>query len=156
MKLDLASSIATPLARKQASSEKADNDSDSGETNSDANVGDSDNEGAGAAPSSSKGTLEAPAGKKSDAEKKDTGEEGAAGEKVEVKDAETLWRVNIEAVYRRKNPKRVEKVPEIIEEYKKKGTSLAVLYAKVCKTYDLDPKVMWATRTDDEDGGQRA
>lgn len=23
---------------------------------------------------------------------------------VEVKDAETLWRVNIEAVYRRKNP----------------------------------------------------
>ncbi|CAK0909824.1 unnamed protein product, partial [Prorocentrum cordatum] len=81
-------------------------------------------------------------------------------DKVEVKDADTLWRVNIEAVYRRKNPKLVGKVPELIKKYKDQQKSLAVLYAKVCRQYELDPTVMWATRKqeeptedDDADGG---
>ncbi|CAK9053254.1 unnamed protein product [Durusdinium trenchii] len=113
----------------------------------------------------------------SEEDAKSDGSNEGAQDAIEVKDAETLWKVNIEAVYRRKNPpgsprdpavlpgveaggrKLLEKVPEFIAKYKEKGTPLSHLYAKVCRTYDLDPKVMWATRGDeaepeneDEDG----
>ena len=40
----------------------------------------------------------------SDESGKDANGQDAAADAVEVKDAETLWKVNIEAVYRRKNP----------------------------------------------------
>ena len=40
----------------------------------------------------------------SKASKKGKDAEDAAGGTIEVKDPETLWKVNIEAVYRRKNP----------------------------------------------------
>ncbi|CAJ1427731.1 unnamed protein product [Effrenium voratum] len=96
-------------------------------------------------------------------ESNDTGSDGEAeadgqtvggkaqDDAIEVKDAETLWRVNIEAVYRRKNPKLLSKVSELIAKYKANGTPLSHLYAKVCRTYELDPKVMWATRSEAEE-----
>ncbi|CAE7765523.1 nup98 [Symbiodinium sp. CCMP2592] len=87
---------------------------------------------------------------KASASKKGKDGEDAEGA-IEVKDAETLWKVNIEAVYRRKNPKLLSKVPDFIAKYKANGTPLAHLYAKVCRTYELDPKVMWATRGEEDD-----
>ncbi|CAE7156095.1 unnamed protein product, partial [Symbiodinium necroappetens] len=54
----------------------------------------------------------------SKASKKGKDAEDAAGGTIEVKDPETLWKVNIEAVYRRKNPKLLSKVPDFIAKYK--------------------------------------
>mmetsp|Transcript_59872 Transcript_59872/g.110872 ORF Transcript_59872/g.110872 Transcript_59872/m.110872 type:complete len:386 (+) Transcript_59872:63-1220(+) len=62
-----------------------------------------------------------------------------------------FWRAQVEAVYRRRNPPKLKSVPELLAKHK--GNE-AVLYAKVCKTYDLDPKKMYATDPsawDDED-----
>jgi len=59
----------------------------------------------------------------------------------EVKTSEDFWRVQIEAVYRRRNPAKLCNVGALLEKHKGKE---AVLYAKVCKTYDLDPKLLYA------------
>ena len=62
--------------------------------------------------------------------------------------SDTVWRENIEALYRMKNPMRLDKVPELIQKSKDKGEPLRILYVKVCKTYGVDPKVPWATQKD--------
>jgi len=60
---------------------------------------------------------------------------------VVVNNSFDFWRVQIEAVYRRRNPYKLDKVLEFMEKYKGQE---AILYAKVCKKYDLDPSKFYA------------
>jgi len=54
----------------------------------------------------------------------------------QVTDPAEFWRCQLEAIYQKRNPHKLSGVPALLEKYKGKE---AVLYAKVCKTYDLDP-----------------
>jgi len=65
---------------------------------------------------------------------------------VHMKNDDKLWQVNIEAVYKRKDPKLLDRVPEMIRRYKSSNTPLNLLYRKVCQTYKLDPAIMWAIK----------
>eukprot|EP00747_Dinoflagellata_sp_TGD_P169458 gnl/TRDRNA2_/TRDRNA2_198458_c0_seq1.p1 gnl/TRDRNA2_/TRDRNA2_198458_c0~~gnl/TRDRNA2_/TRDRNA2_198458_c0_seq1.p1 ORF type:complete len:167 (+),score=58.04 gnl/TRDRNA2_/TRDRNA2_198458_c0_seq1:56-556(+) len=58
-----------------------------------------------------------------------------------VTTSEDFWKVQLEAIYRRRNPAKLEGVPALLAKYAGKE---ATLYAKVCKTYDLDPKKFYA------------
>lgn len=49
---------------------------------------------------------------------------------------EDFWRVQLEAVYQRRNAHKLSNIPSLLEKYKGKEMQL---YVKVCKTYDLDP-----------------
>jgi len=62
-------------------------------------------------------------------------------EVVKVETREDFWRVQIEAVYRRRNPHKLAGVAELLKKYSGKE---ATLYAKVCRTYDLDPAKFYA------------
>lgn len=59
----------------------------------------------------------------------------------EVRTTEDFWRVQVEAIYRKRNPYKLKSVPEFLARYK--GQEVA-LYVKVCKTYDLDPAKFYA------------
>mmetsp|Transcript_23270 Transcript_23270/g.51076 ORF Transcript_23270/g.51076 Transcript_23270/m.51076 type:complete len:244 (-) Transcript_23270:137-868(-) len=76
----------------------------------------------------------------SDSKVQRTGEDGEAPAAVTCT-AENFWEVQIEAIYRRRNPHKLAGVPDLLKKYAGKE---AVLYAKVCKTYDLDPKKFYA------------
>ncbi|CAK9020295.1 unnamed protein product [Durusdinium trenchii] len=54
----------------------------------------------------------------------------------ESTDSVGFWRCQIEAVYRRRNPHKLKNIQALLEKHVGRE---AVLYAKVCKTYDLDP-----------------
>lgn len=73
--------------------------------------------------------------------KKARTEAADAGEVHEVKTSAEFWRVQIEAVYRRRNPAKLCNVESLLEKHKGKES---ILYAKVCKTYDLDPTRFYA------------
>ena len=47
-----------------------------------------------------------------------------------------FWRAQLEAIYRRRNPPKLESIPGLLEKYQ--GNE-AVLYRKVCEKYDLNP-----------------
>eukprot|EP00928_Gymnodinium_smaydae_P010756 TRINITY_DN14048_c0_g1_i2.p1 TRINITY_DN14048_c0_g1~~TRINITY_DN14048_c0_g1_i2.p1 ORF type:complete len:202 (-),score=53.37 TRINITY_DN14048_c0_g1_i2:229-834(-) len=54
---------------------------------------------------------------------------------------DSTQKVEVEAIYHRRNPHKLAGVPALLEKYKGKE---AVLYAKVCKTYDLDPSKFYS------------
>jgi len=62
-------------------------------------------------------------------------------EVIKVETREEFWRVQIEAVYRRRNPYKLENVPDLMEKYEGQE---AVLYTKICRKYDLDPSKFYA------------
>jgi len=62
-------------------------------------------------------------------------------EVIVVETRADFWRVQIESVYRRRNPIKLGNVPALLQKYEGQE---AVLYAKVCKTYDLDPTKFYA------------
>ncbi|CAE8725187.1 unnamed protein product [Polarella glacialis] len=84
---------------------------------------------------------------------------------VKVETREDFWRVQVEAIYRKRNPYKLEEVPKLLEKYKGKEV---VLYKKVCQRYDLDSSKFytnpeaWASEEkefkedDAEDGGSAA
>jgi len=58
-----------------------------------------------------------------------------------VESSEDFWKVQVEAIYRRRNPYKLGDVGGLMEKYKGKELEL---YVKVCKRYDLDPKKLYA------------
>eukprot|EP00933_Yihiella_yeosuensis_P032071 TRINITY_DN25665_c0_g1_i1.p1 TRINITY_DN25665_c0_g1~~TRINITY_DN25665_c0_g1_i1.p1 ORF type:complete len:813 (+),score=197.91 TRINITY_DN25665_c0_g1_i1:68-2506(+) len=60
---------------------------------------------------------------------------------VKVTSSEEFWQVQLEAIYRRRNPYKLENVPGLLKKYIGKE---AILYKKVCLTYDLDPNKFYA------------
>lgn len=58
-----------------------------------------------------------------------------------VNTSDEFWRVQLEAIYKRRNPHKLENVPKLLQKYQGRE---ATLYAKVCKTYDLDPLKFYA------------
>eukprot|EP00927_Polykrikos_kofoidii_P014841 TRINITY_DN16553_c0_g2_i1.p1 TRINITY_DN16553_c0_g2~~TRINITY_DN16553_c0_g2_i1.p1 ORF type:complete len:518 (+),score=103.25 TRINITY_DN16553_c0_g2_i1:79-1632(+) len=60
---------------------------------------------------------------------------------VEVHDTNTFWQVQVEAIYRKRNPYKLDTVPRLLAKYRGREV---VLYRKVCKTYDLDPAKFYA------------
>eukprot|EP00811_Abedinium_folium_P024891 NODE_349_length_3137_cov_5.472425.p1 GENE.NODE_349_length_3137_cov_5.472425~~NODE_349_length_3137_cov_5.472425.p1 ORF type:complete len:890 (+),score=305.96 NODE_349_length_3137_cov_5.472425:172-2670(+) len=56
---------------------------------------------------------------------------------VKVETSEDFWKVQVEAVYRRRNRHKLSEVPALMEKYKRKER---VLYVQVCQHYDLDPR----------------
>lgn len=72
-------------------------------------------------------------------------------EPIKVETREDFWRVQVEAVYRRRNPYKLDNVPSLLEKYRGQE---AVLYTKVCLKYLLDPKKFYADPCawDDEEG----
>ncbi|CAK0810712.1 unnamed protein product, partial [Prorocentrum cordatum] len=75
------------------------------------------------------------------AEATPAGGEAAQTAPVKVETREDFWKVQVEAVYRKRNPYKLGEVKGLMEKYKGKE---AALYAKVCKRYDLDPKKLYA------------
>ena len=87
----------------------------------------------------------------------------AEEEKKEVTKVTTMegfWQVQIEAIYRRRNPHKLKDVPGMMEKHKGKES---LLYRKVCQRYDLDSKKLYADpkswdsedkdiKDDDDDG----
>lgn len=53
-----------------------------------------------------------------------------------------FWRVQLEAIYRQRNPYKLHKVPQLLAKHQ--GTE-ALLYRKVCLAYDLDPTRFYAS-----------
>lgn len=51
-----------------------------------------------------------------------------------VSSSQDFWRVQIEAVYRRRNPYKLDRVPALLERHR--GNEVT-LYRKICRTYDL-------------------
>mmetsp|Transcript_98274 Transcript_98274/g.174156 ORF Transcript_98274/g.174156 Transcript_98274/m.174156 type:complete len:201 (+) Transcript_98274:87-689(+) len=90
-------------------------------------------------------TTETPAGAVAEAPAEASAETSAEAPEVKVvKSSQDFWQVQVEAIYRRRNPLKLGGVEALLQKYKGKE---AILYAKVCKTYDLDPTQFY---TDDE------
>lgn len=53
-----------------------------------------------------------------------------------VRSSEQFWHVQLEAIYRRRNPQKLKTVPAMLKKYQGRE---ALLYRKVCMMYDLDP-----------------
>jgi len=68
---------------------------------------------------------------------------------IHVKE-DNFWKVAVEAIYRKRNPKKLGEVDGLLEKHK--GKEL-VLYVKVCKRYDLNPKKFYTDPSawEDED-----
>eukprot|EP00435_Cladocopium_sp_Y103_P072885 s15_g41.t1 len=66
----------------------------------------------------------------------DTVDDKEKDEPAKVAKPDDFWRCQIEAVYARRNPHKLSNVQALLEKYSGRE---AILYAKVCKTYDLDP-----------------
>ncbi|CAE8642062.1 unnamed protein product, partial [Polarella glacialis] len=60
---------------------------------------------------------------------------------VVVRSSEDFWKFQLEAIYRCRNPYKLQLVPTILQKYKGQE---ALLYKKVCLTYDLDPTKFYA------------
>jgi hypothetical protein len=58
-----------------------------------------------------------------------------------VTTSDQFWCVQLEAIYRRRNPHKLENVRNLLLKYTGRE---ATLYTKVCKTYDLDPTKFYA------------
>eukprot|EP00933_Yihiella_yeosuensis_P030019 TRINITY_DN23696_c2_g2_i1.p1 TRINITY_DN23696_c2_g2~~TRINITY_DN23696_c2_g2_i1.p1 ORF type:complete len:212 (-),score=56.00 TRINITY_DN23696_c2_g2_i1:252-887(-) len=72
----------------------------------------------------------------------ESGTEAPEEKKVQkVTNSSDFWKCQVDAIYQRRNPHKLSGVPALLEKYKGKE---AVLYAKICKTYDLDPKKFYA------------
>ncbi|CAK0873928.1 unnamed protein product, partial [Prorocentrum cordatum] len=52
-----------------------------------------------------------------------------------------FWRAQLEAIYRRRNPLKLPKVPELLEEHRGREVDL---YRRVCRAYDLPPTRLYA------------
>eukprot|EP00913_Durusdinium_trenchii_P033568 g31426.t1 len=52
-------------------------------------------------------------------------------------DPQSFWKAQLEAIYARRNPMKVDSIPDLLQKYRGKE---AVLYAKVCHKYDWNPK----------------
>eukprot|EP00931_Biecheleriopsis_adriatica_P034239 TRINITY_DN19795_c0_g1_i4.p1 TRINITY_DN19795_c0_g1~~TRINITY_DN19795_c0_g1_i4.p1 ORF type:complete len:191 (+),score=44.53 TRINITY_DN19795_c0_g1_i4:99-671(+) len=63
---------------------------------------------------------------------------------ISVSNSADFWRCQVEAVYRRRNPHKLSGVEALLQKYKGKEV---VLYAKVCKAYDLDSSKFYADPT---------
>jgi len=57
-----------------------------------------------------------------------------------VKTSKDFWRAQVEAVYRLRNPYKLERVPALLEKYSGREVEL---YRKLCRQYDLNPKVFY-------------
>jgi len=62
-------------------------------------------------------------------------------EVVRVETREDFWRVQIEAIYRRRNPHKLAEVPQLLAKHRGHEASL---YCKICRRYDLNPKLLYA------------
>mmetsp|Transcript_62856 Transcript_62856/g.137721 ORF Transcript_62856/g.137721 Transcript_62856/m.137721 type:complete len:345 (+) Transcript_62856:29-1063(+) len=63
-----------------------------------------------------------------------------------------FWRVQLEAIYRKRNPYKLQRVPDLLENWKGQE---ALLYRRVCLAYDLDAHQFYACQTkwpEDADG----
>lgn len=74
--------------------------------------------------------------------------------------SDDFWKLQIEAIYRRRNPKKLKDVPSLLAKYRGQE---AILHRKVCVMYDLDPlkfytdPAAWREEADViEDGGASA
>jgi len=77
------------------------------------------------------------------AEQRDEDEVDRDEDEVQViQTSKDFWRVQIEAVYRKRNPHKLKDVPKLLEKNKDKEL---MLYQRVCCRYDLDPKKLYAT-----------
>jgi len=72
---------------------------------------------------------------------------------LEVHSRDQFWQVQIEAIYRRRNPYKLKGVPALLSKYK--GNEV-VLYRKVCRAYDLCPDRLYADPSAWEDEGSGA
>jgi len=70
----------------------------------------------------------------------DTGDDAAGDGPIKV-GQEDFWRVQVEAIYRRRNAIKLKDVPGLLEKHKGKEV---LLYKKVCQRYDLDPTKFYA------------
>eukprot|EP00746_Dinoflagellata_sp_MGD_P001621 gnl/MRDRNA2_/MRDRNA2_103062_c0_seq1.p1 gnl/MRDRNA2_/MRDRNA2_103062_c0~~gnl/MRDRNA2_/MRDRNA2_103062_c0_seq1.p1 ORF type:complete len:838 (+),score=158.99 gnl/MRDRNA2_/MRDRNA2_103062_c0_seq1:110-2623(+) len=68
-------------------------------------------------------------------------ESQAGPELLRIETRYDFWRVQIESVYRRRNPYKLQNVPDLLKKYEGQE---AVLYTKVCRKYDLDPSKFYA------------
>eukprot|EP00927_Polykrikos_kofoidii_P037863 TRINITY_DN32069_c0_g1_i1.p1 TRINITY_DN32069_c0_g1~~TRINITY_DN32069_c0_g1_i1.p1 ORF type:complete len:951 (-),score=173.80 TRINITY_DN32069_c0_g1_i1:89-2848(-) len=81
-------------------------------------------------------------------------------EVIHVETSAEFWRVQVEAVYRRRNPYKLDNVPDLLLKYEGQE---ALLYTKICRKYDLDPSKFYADPSawegengdvkDDDNGG---
>lgn len=53
-----------------------------------------------------------------------------------VRSSEQFWHMQLEAIYRRRNPQKLRTLPAMLNKYEGRE---ALLYRKVCMMYDLDP-----------------
>lgn len=60
---------------------------------------------------------------------------------IHVSTSRDFWMVQVEAIYRKRNPYKLKNVPSLLKRYRGQE---AVLYKKVCLTYDLDPSKFYA------------
>lgn len=60
---------------------------------------------------------------------------------LKVETSADFWLVQLESIYRHRNPYKLDRVPCLLEKYKGRE---AILYVKVCKTYNLDPSKFYA------------
>lgn len=58
-----------------------------------------------------------------------------------VRSSDQFWHMQLEAIYRWRNPKKLQNVPKMLEKYRGRE---ALLYRKVCMMYDLDPAKLHA------------
>mmetsp|Transcript_155058 Transcript_155058/g.497090 ORF Transcript_155058/g.497090 Transcript_155058/m.497090 type:complete len:857 (+) Transcript_155058:45-2615(+) len=69
------------------------------------------------------------------------GEDAEEREVLQVHTSAEFWRVQVEAIYRRRNPYKLDNVPALLEKYEGQE---ATLYVKVCQKYYLDPAKWYA------------
>lgn len=62
-------------------------------------------------------------------------------EVVKIETRYDFWRVQVESVYRRRNPYKLDNVPDLLKKYEGQE---AILYTKVCLKYDLNPSKFYA------------
>lgn len=55
-----------------------------------------------------------------------------------------FWRVQLEAIYRKRNPYKLHRLPDLLENWKGQE---ALLYRRVCLAYDLDAHQFYACQT---------
>eukprot|EP00929_Paragymnodinium_shiwhaense_P115837 TRINITY_DN8499_c0_g2_i1.p1 TRINITY_DN8499_c0_g2~~TRINITY_DN8499_c0_g2_i1.p1 ORF type:complete len:531 (+),score=129.39 TRINITY_DN8499_c0_g2_i1:103-1695(+) len=68
-------------------------------------------------------------------------DDDAGAEVKNVTTSEDFWKVQLEAIYARRNPQKLDSVPELLKKYRGKE---AELYKRVCTQYDL-PSTKWYT-----------
>lgn len=71
---------------------------------------------------------------------------GASGstDPVRVQSSQDFWRVQVEAIYRKRNPYKLSQVPALLAKYKGRET---ILYRKICRAYDLKDTVFYTSES---------